>query len=399
MDPGDSFIGAGIVTHIPYGRQSITDADILSVVDVLRSDWLTQGPIISQFESELARYCNAAHAVAAMNATAALHLACLALGVQKGDIVWTSPNTFLASANCVRFCGADIDFVDICSKTYNMSIVKLEEKLMEAKRLNKLPKAIIPVHFAGQSCDMRAIRALADKYDFKIIEDASHAVGGRYLDEPVGNCQFSDITIFSFHPVKIMTTGEGGALLTNDKMLADKVKLLRSHGMTRDEKLMMSPSEGGWYYQQVKLGFNYRITDLQCALGLSQIKRVDEFVKKRNTLVMRYNDKLKDLPLILPFVNSDCYSAYHLYVVQLDSNEALKKRKEVFDYLLANNIGVNVHYIPVHLQPYYQQFGFKLGDFPNAEIYYQHAITLPLYYDLREEDQDYVITKLKEILI
>ncbi len=375
---------------IPYGRQTISEADIHNVIEVLKSDWLTQGPAIEHFEQAVAKYCGATHGVAVMNATCALHLACLALKVGAGDRVWTSPNTFLASANCARYCGANIDFVDICAKTYNMSVAALEEKLKKAKQANKLPKVVIPVHFAGQSCDMRGIKKLADKYGFKIIEDASHAIGGRYLNEPIGNCRYSDITIFSFHPVKIMTTGEGGLALTHDKKLADQMRLLRSHGMTRDEALMTHPSQGGWYHEQVDLGFNYRITDIQCALGLSQLKRVDEFVKKRHELAAIYTQNLKDLPLVLPYQDPHTYSAFHLYVIQTTA------RKRVFDYLKNANIGVNVHYIPVHLQPYYRQLGFKERDFPVAEAYYHQAITLPLYTGLSLAEQDYVVTKLQE---
>lgn len=374
---------------IPYGRQHMSEADIASVIDVLRSDWLTQGPMIDAFENAVAAYCGAAHGIAVMNATCALHLACLALGIGKGDRVWTSPNTFLASANCARYCGAEVDFVDICAKTYNLSVVALEEKLKKAKQTNKLPKVVIPVHFAGQSCDMLGIKKLADEYGFKIIEDASHAIGGCYLNEPVGNCRYSDIVIFSFHPVKIMTMGEGGLALTQNEKLADKMRLLRSHGMTRDENLMTQASEGGWYYEQIDLGFNYRITDIQCALGVSQLKRVDAFVKKRHELVAIYTQNLKDLPLVLPYQDSHTYSAFHFYVIQTT------ERKKVFDHLKNANIGVNVHYIPVHLQPYYRQLGFKAGAFPVAEAYYEQAITLPLYYGLTFTEQNYVIEKLK----
>jgi UDP-4-amino-4,6-dideoxy-N-acetyl-beta-L-altrosamine transaminase len=383
---------------IPYGKQSLSPEDINAVLKVLQSDWLTQGPNIQAFEAALAEYCGVKYAAAVMNATAALHLACLALEVGESDIVWTSSNTFLASANCARYCGAAVDFVDICSKTYNMSIKALEEKLQQAAEVNKLPKVVIPVHFAGQSCNMKAIRKLSDEYGFKIIEDASHAVGGRYENLPIGHCQYSDMTVFSFHPVKIITTAEGGMVVSNQKALIEKIKLLRSHGMTRDEALMEKPSEGAWYYEQVDLGFNYRITDMQCALGLSQLKQLDEFVQKRHALVERYHQKLKDLPLILPYQASDNYSAYHLYVIQVDPAKTHKKRKEVFDYLRQANIGVNVHYIPVHLQPYYQRLGFKKGDYPKAEHYYDHVISLPLYYSLSEDEQDYVVEKITEAL-
>lgn len=387
------------MSFIPYGRQSITQEDIDSVVRVLQSDWLTQGPMVEGFEKAIAQYCGAQYGVAVANATCALHLACLALDVGPQDIVWTSPNTFLASANCARYCGASVDFVDICPKTYNMSASALEDKLKLAKKMNKLPKVVIPVDFAGQSCDMKAIKKLADEYGFKIIEDASHAIGGRYLDEPVGNCRYSDITIFSFHPVKIMTTSEGGLALTNQEPLAKKMLLLRSHGMTRDQNLMTHKDEGAWYYEQIDLGFNYRITDLHCALGLSQLNRVDQFVKKRHELVSIYQRELAALPLILPHQDPETYSAFHLYVIQVDGIKTSKTRREVFDHLRNANIGVNVHYIPVHLQPYYQRLGFKAGDFPIAESYYQQAISLPLYYDLSIEQQNHVIASVKESLL
>jgi UDP-4-amino-4,6-dideoxy-N-acetyl-beta-L-altrosamine transaminase len=385
---------------IPYGRQSISEQDIEAVIKVLRSDWLTQGPDIKDFEEAVAKYSDAQYGVAVMNATAALHIACLALGVEKGDLVWTSPNTFLASANCALYCGAEVDFVDIDPKTYNMSAKALTEKLEAAKKQNKLPKVVIPVHFAGQSCDMKAIKKLADQYGFKIIEDASHAIGARYDNQPVGNCLYSDISIFSFHPVKIMTTAEGGMLLTNQKQIADKLKLLRSHGMTKDQALMTKPSEGHWYYEQIDLGFNYRITDIQCALGLSQLQRVDEFVANRNELARYYHQKLEKLPLVLPVVEQPCYSSYHLYVVQIDPAKTNKGRLEVFKSLQQANIGVNVHYMPVYLQPYYQQqFGFKAGYCPHAEHYYAHAISLPLYFDLKPEEQSYVVEKLVGALL
>lgn len=384
---------------IPYGKQNISQADIDAVVKTLESDWLTQGPAITAFEESIAAYCNVPYSAAVMNATAALHLACLGLGVGDQDLVWTSPNTFLASANCARYCGAEVDFVDICPKTYNLSVSALEEKLKIAKQNNRLPKVVIPVHFAGQACDMKAIKELADQYGFKIIEDASHAIGGRYLNEPVGNCRYSDITVFSFHPVKIMTTGEGGVVLTREQSLIDKVKLLRSHGMVRDQNLMTKPSEGDWYYQQIDLGFNYRITDLQCALGLSQLKRLDDFVKRRHEHVAYYNEKLKDLPLILPYTDSRAYSAFHLYVIQIDATKTAHTRKMVFDALRSANIGVNVHYIPIHLQPYYQQFGFKIGDFKEAEHYYSQAISLPMFYSLTREEIDYISEKLHQVLV
>jgi len=384
---------------IPYGHQSISEEDIKAVAEVLRSDWLTQGPMIDRFEKAVAEYCGANHGVAVCNATAALHLACLVLGVGKGDYVWTSPNTFLASANCALYCGAKIDFVDIDPKTYNLSAAELTKKLEIAARNNQLPKVVIPVHFAGQSCDMRAIKSLADQYGFKIIEDASHAIGGSYYNEKIGSCKYSDMTVFSFHPVKIITTGEGGMVMTNIQEYYDKLKILRSHGMTREQRFMQNESEGAWYYQQIALGHNYRLTDIQCALGLSQLKRIDEFINKRHELAKRYNETLKDLPIILPFQESYSYSAFHLYVIQLKLEQLKKTRRQVFDRLRATGIGVNVHYIPVHLQPYYCQFGFEVGDFPEAEKYYYSALTLPLYYDLTDVQFNYIIDILARVLL
>lgn len=387
------------MSFITYGRQTIEQEDVDAVVEALQSDWLTQGPAVKAFEEGLLEYCGANYGVAACNATACLHIACLALGLGKDDVLWTSPNTFVASANCAHYCGAKVDFVDIDPYSLNMSAQKLSEKLKLAKQNNCLPNIVIPVHFAGQSCDMQEIRKLSNEYGFKIIEDASHAIGGKYQNKFIGNCQYSDVTVFSFHPVKIMTTGEGGLATTNDPEIAKKMQLYRSHCVTRDDALMNKPSEGKWYYQQISLGYNYRITDLQCALGLSQMRRVNNFVKRRNELANRYNDLLKELPLILPQISKENYSAFHLYVIQVDSGKTNKSRKEIFDFLQSKNIGVNVHYIPVHLQPYYQQFGSRKGDFPNAENYYHHAITLPLFYTLSESEQDYIVNCLKEVLL
>lgn len=384
---------------IPYGRQDINQEDIDAVVDVLKSDFLTQGPAVPKFEQVVANYCGAKHGVAVNSATSALHIACLALGLSKGDILWTSPITFVASANCGLYCAADVDFVDIDPDTYNMSSSKLEEKLVQAKKNNKLPKIVIPVHFAGQSCDMRRINNLSKIYGFHIIEDASHAIGSKYLDKPVGNCIFSDITVFSFHPVKIITTAEGGLATTNSDELASKMELLRSHGVTRNPELMTKESEGGWYYQQIALGFNYRMTDLQAALGISQMKRLEDFVNRRHHLQERYTDLLKELPLVLPHQSEDSWSALHLYPVQLKLDEINKSHQQVFSELRENNIGVNLHYIPVHMQPYYQDMGFKLGDFPQSEYYYTRAISIPLYPGLDFTEQDKVMTVLRRVLV
>lgn len=375
---------------IPYGRQDITADDIAAVTEVLTSDFLTQGPAVPAFEQALCDYTGAAHAVAANSATSALHIACLALGAGPGERVWTSPNTFVASANCALYCGAEIDFVDIDPRTYNLCADQLAEKLARAEKENRLPRIVIPVHFAGQSCDMQRIHALSQQYGFRIIEDASHAVGGRYRDQPVGNCRYSDITIFSFHPVKIITTAEGGVALTNDPALAARMASLRSHGITRDSSLMQSPSDGPWYYQQLELGFNYRMTDMQAALGCSQIKRLDDYVARRHRIAQRYDSKLAQLDVTLPHQSSDSHSALHLYPVQVDP----AKRLQVFTALREAGIGVNVHYIPVHRQPYYEALGFRAAQFPNAERYYAGAISLPMFPTLTETDQDTVIRAL-----
>lgn len=381
---------------IPYGRQDITAEDISAVVNVLNSDFITQGPVVDQFESEIAEYCKACFAVACSNATAALHLGCLALGVGPGDRVWTSPNTFVASANCALYCAAKIDFVDICPETYNLSIDKLENKLVDAEKKGELPKVVIPVHFAGQSCDMQRIKNLAGQYGFKIIEDASHAIGGKYNGKPIGNCEFSDLCVFSFHPVKIITTGEGGVLTTKDEALAKKLKLLRSHGVTRDSDLMKYKPEGDWYYEQVGLGYNYRITDMQCALGLSQLTRLDSYIAKRQEKAENYIKGLEGLPLKLQVIQDGCLSAYHLFVIEVDSNKTKRSQGELYDYLREKGIGVNVHYIPVHTQPYFRELGFEKGDFPNAEKYYKRAISLPMFPTLEEEKQAYVLKSLRK---
>jgi UDP-4-amino-4,6-dideoxy-N-acetyl-beta-L-altrosamine transaminase len=384
---------------IPYGKQDINQQDIDAVVNVLQSDFLTQGPQVPLFEQTVTEYCGAKYGVAVNSATSALHIACLALGLGKGDYLWTSPNTFVASANCGLYCGAQIDFVDIDAETYNLCPDFLEEKLKIAKQLNKLPKIVIPVHFAGQSCDMEKIHQLSLEYGFKIIEDASHAIGGKYLDTKVGSCQYSDITVFSFHPVKIITTAEGGLATTNNVELAEKMRLLRSHGITRDAERMTGKPEGNWCYQQIDLGFNYRMTDLQAALGISQMKRLDEFVEKRHLLQQRYHKLLQDLPIKLPCQSEKSYSALHLYPILLELENIGKTRSQIFDELRQNGLGVNVHYIPVHTQPYYKNMGFKKGDFPQAEKYYDHALTLPLNPGLSDEQQNYVVEVLKEVLL
>jgi len=383
---------------IPYGRQDISKEDVLAVQDVLNSDWLTQGPAIEQFEKVVAEYSGAKYAVAVSSATAALHISCLVLDLGINDVLWTTPNTFVASANCGRYCGAKVDFVDIDPKTYNMSVTALEEKLEIAKRNEELPKVIIPVHFSGQSCEMERIAELSMLYGFKIIEDAAHALGGSYKGTKVGSCKYSELTVFSFHPVKILTTGEGGMILTNRRELYERLVRLRSHGIIRDYEQMQGNSDGSWHYQQIELGYNYRMTDIQAALGVSQMSRLDKFVKRRNMLAERYNNALKDLPLLLPWQRPEVYTTYHLYVIQLKLDELVKSRKEIFDELRSAGINVNVHYIPVHTQPHYQKQGFNEGDFPQSEKYYAGAITLPLYYGLTEEDQDYVINKLKEVI-
>jgi UDP-4-amino-4,6-dideoxy-N-acetyl-beta-L-altrosamine transaminase len=386
------------VSTIPYARQSISQADIDAVARVLRSDWLTQGPDIERFEKGVAAACGARHAIAVSNGTAALHLACMAFDLGPGDLLWTSPNTFAASANCARYCGADVDFVDIDPRTYNISIAALEEKLARAQRAGRLPKALVPVHFGGQSCDMQAIGALAGRYGFRVVEDASHAVGAEYRSAKVGACPHSDVAVFSFHPVKIMTTGEGGMLMTNDDGLARRLRLLRTHGITRDAGEMSGGSEGPWYYQQVELGYNYRMTDIQAALGASQLRRLDEFLARRRELVRRYDTVLKGLPLATPHEDPAGKSSWHLYVIQLDLEALGKTRRAVFERMRAAGILVNVHYIPVHLQPYYRALGFEKGQFPAAERYYERALSLPLYYELSEADQDRVCAVLRESL-
>ena len=382
--------------NIPYARQSIDYRDIFSVVKTLRSDYLTQGPKIKEFEDAIAEYCGAKYAVAVSSGTAALHIACLAAGLGKGDTLWTSPNTFVASANCALYCSAKPDFVDINSLTYNMDVDKLEAKLIKAAEADTLPKVVIPVHFTGQSCEMERINDLSKKYNFKIIEDACHALGGSYKNKKIGSCEFSDMAVFSFHPVKSLTTGEGGMILTDNEELYEKLLYLRTHGITRESQFMEGNPDGPWYYQQIDLGMNYRITDIQASLGISQLKRIDDFVSKRHELAQQYNKSLSGLPLVLPYLHPDNYSAFHLYVVRLKLDKTDKARKELFVFLREKGIGVNVHYIPVHTQPYYRSLGFDFGDFPLSEEYYESAVTLPLYPSMTMIEQDHVIDALKE---
>lgn len=384
--------------YIPYGKQDINQADIDAVVDVLKSDFLTQGPKVPAFEQAIKDYCNVNYALAVNSATSALHIACLALGLGKGDWLWTTPITFVASANCGLYCDASVDFVDIDPKTYNISVERLAEKLAVAKQENRLPKVVVPVHLTGQICEMDKIRELSKQYGFYVIEDASHAIGGKYKGKPVGNCEYSDITVFSFHPVKIITTAEGGVCTTNNPQLAEKMELYRSHGITRNSAQMTKEPDGAWYYQQIDLGYNYRMTELQAALGVSQMARLDEFITARHVLAKRYDELLKDIPVTVPWQHPDSYSGLHLYVIRLKLNKINKTHKEVFDELRAKNIGVNLHYIPVYSQPHYQQFGFNAEDFPEAEKYYQEAISLPMYSSLTFEQQDIVIAALKDIL-
>ena len=384
---------------IRYGQQDITQADIDAVIGVLKSVNLTQGPNILQFEQSVMAHTGAKHAVAVNSATSALHIACLALDLSPGDWLWTTPNTFVASANCALYCGAQVDFVDIDPRTYNLCPHKLEEKLIAAEKAGKLPKIVVPVHLTGQPCDMAAIHALAQKFGFKVIEDASHAIGGKYKGEPIGNGRYSDVTVFSFHPVKIITTAEGGMALTNSDELATRMGLLRSHGITRDPALMTQPMDGPWYYQQVALGYNYRMTDMQAALGVSQMTRLQQYIARRHEIADRYNQLLADLPLTLPWQHPDSYSAYHLYVIRLQLDNIQRSHLQVFEALRAKDIMVNLHYIPVHTQPYYQQMGFKQGDYVEAERYYREAISIPMHPTLTETEQMTVVDALKEAML
>ncbi|MCU1729587.1 UDP-4-amino-4,6-dideoxy-N-acetyl-beta-L-altrosamine transaminase [Pseudomonas sp. 7P_10.2_Bac1] len=380
---------------IPYGRQDITQTDIDAVVGVLQSDFLTQGPMVPRFEQSVAQHVGASHALAVNSATSALHIACLALGLGPGDQLWTTPITFVASANCALYCGAEVDFVDIDPRTYNLCAQALAQKLEQAELAGKLPKIVVPVHLCGQPCDMQAIHALSQRYGFKIIEDASHAIGGKYQGEFIGNSRYSDITVFSFHPVKIITTAEGGMALTNDDELASKMALLRSHGITRDPAQMTHEADGPWYYQQIDLGFNYRMTELQAALGVTQMERLDQYVARRHELARRYDDLLTDLPVTTPWQHADSYSGLHLYVIRLQLDQIQKTHRQVFESLREQGIGVNLHYIPVHMQPHYERMGFEPADFPQAQVYYKEAISIPMFQTMTDEQQDEVIAALR----
>ncbi|MBN9411003.1 MAG: UDP-4-amino-4,6-dideoxy-N-acetyl-beta-L-altrosamine transaminase [Burkholderiales bacterium] len=382
---------------IPYGRQDVTDADVEAVVAVLRSDFLTQGPVVPRFEAALAQYCGAPHAVAVNSATSALHIACMALGLGPGDWLWTSPITFVASSNCGLYCGAQVDFVDIDPRTYNLCPDALERKLLRAQAEGRLPKVVVPVHFAGQPCDMRRIHALAQRFSFKLIEDASHAVGGRYLGQPVGDCRYSDVVVFSFHPVKIITTGEGGMAVTRDARLAARMARLRSHGVTRDAADMTHAPDGPWYYQQIDLGYNYRMTELQAVLGESQLQRIDDYVARRHALAARYDRLLEGLPVQRPWQHPDGYSGLHLYVVRITA-DAQVQRDAVFARMRQADVGVNVHYIPVHTQPYYQQLGVTYDALEESMRYYAEAISLPMFPGLDEAQQDAVVDALQRSL-
>ncbi len=380
---------------IPYGRQDISESDIQAVVDVLRSDFLTQGPAVGAFEEALRNYCGASHAVAVNSATSALHAACLALGVGPGDRVWTSPITFVASANCAIYCGAQVDFVDVDPLTWNLSVDRLAEKLATAQSEGRLPKVVIPVHFGGQPCDMEGIGRLADRYGFSVVEDASHAVGARYQGDPVGNARFSDITVFSFHPVKIITSGEGGMSLTNDPRLAATLRRLRSHGVTRNVADMTQEPDGPWYFEQIELGFNHRMTDLHAALGASQVRRLDAFVARRHEIARRYELKLSGEPVVAQARHSDSFSSMHLYAIRLRLDRIRPSRREVFEALRAGGIGVNVHYIPVYHHPFYRRMGFLRGYCPEAEKYYAEALSLPMFPALTDDQQDEVVRTLR----
>jgi UDP-4-amino-4,6-dideoxy-N-acetyl-beta-L-altrosamine transaminase len=384
---------------IPYARQDICDEDIQSVVDVLKSDFLTQGPVINAFEDALSEYAGARYSVCVNSATSALHLSCLALGLGPGDILWTSAITYVASANCAFYCGAQVDLIDIELQSFNLSVSDLERKLIDAKKKNRLPKILVAVHMAGQPCDMEAIRKLTNEYGVAVIEDASHAIGASYGAKKVGSCQYSDITVFSFHPVKIITAGEGGAALTNDETLAKKIELLRSHGVTRDPDLMAKSSDGPWYYEQIALGMNYRMTDIHAALGNSQLKRIDGFVERRNQISSCYSEAFHSLGVKTPKLNERCQSAWHIYIARLELDALKLNRFDFFNKMKDSGLGVNVHYIPLYRQPYIKDhMEFQLSNYPNAEQYYAEAITLPLYPSMSDAEIDTVISIVSGVL-
>lgn len=387
------------MNKIKYGRQDISEDDIASVVKVLRSDLLTQGPMVPAFERSVSQYCKAKFAVAVNSATSALHIAYKALDLKNDDLLWTSANTFVATANAAIMCGAKVDFLDIDPNTYNICVDKLEKKLINAKEINMLPKIVVPVFMCGQSCDMKRIKELSKEYNFKIVEDASHGIGGAYKNHKIGSANFADITVLSFHPVKIITTGEGGMALTNNKLIFEKMQRLRSHGITGDKKLFTKRNSSEiWNYQQIELGNNYRMTDIQAALGISQLKRVDEFVLKRNKIAKRYNNLLKDLNVTVPLVSDDCYSSFHLYVIRLNKKGIKTTQKNLYDKLTESGIQVNLHYIPVHRQPYYESLGFREGYCPEAEKYHKDALTIPLHPLLSDEEINFISSKLYEFL-
>jgi UDP-4-amino-4,6-dideoxy-N-acetyl-beta-L-altrosamine transaminase len=373
------------MSYLPYGSHLITEQDIAAVTSALLSPQITQGPLVPQFESEVASLIECQYAVAFNSATSALHVACLALDLCPGDWLWTSPTTFVASANCALYCGANIDFVDIDIRSGLMDTALLEHKLKIAKSQNKLPKIIIPVHLSGTSCDMQKISSLSSEYGFSVIEDASHAIGASYRSQPVGSCLYSDICIFSFHPVKIITTAEGGLASTNSSILHRRMQELRSHGITKDTSKFINKNSPPWAYEQQYLGMNYRLSELHAALGISQLSRLSNIVDRRNELLVRYKQSLSDLPLTFLEIPTDCRSSVHLCIVRFD-DELPATQLNFYNYFHQNNIGVQVHYTPVHLQPYYQSLGFKSGDFPNSERYAQSSMSLPLYPSISDSD-------------
>ena len=380
---------------IPYGRQDISEEDLKIVLDVLNSDFLTQGPMVESFEESISEFCKSKFSIATNSATSALHIACMSLELNKGDLFWTSPISYVASSNVALHCGAEIDFVDIDPDTFNICTINLEKKLQAAEKKGNLPKILMPVHMCGQPCDMKKIKELSLKYGFKIIEDASHAIGSFYEGSPTGNCKYSDLCVFSFHPVKIITTAEGGAVTTNDENLFKKLSMLRSHGVTKDKNMFKNISDGDWYYEQQYLGLNYRLTDIQAALGFSQMKRLTDFVKTRNNIAEVYNSEFAETQIRLPKINENILSSFHLYVIRT-MNDDKSSRKELFDLLRKNNIGVNVHYMPIYRQPYYQKFNFNSQDFPNSENYYNSALSIPMYPKLNKKDQMFIVEIIKE---